>query len=222
MRSSTASAPPPPPPRARRPRHQLRGPPPPGKVCARTALRQWRRPSQRLYRPGRVLCDQSGDRGDRRRADAEGTTPPKSLDLLHELLDENCNEGNEYDDSHYVAASSAPSGRRAPPPPPHRGPPLRSAAVTSTAFAARTPACLTRSALPGSVTLELGGLAAPSWALYEEHAARGAGAAERLRLRLPLRLVLLLPESVQRPAGASRPLVALRHSTSAAPLPSSS
>ena len=37
---------------------------------------------------------------------------------------------------------------------------------------------LTRSALR-LVTLELGGLAAPSWGLYEEHAAR-AGAAERL------------------------------------------
>ena len=147
---------------------------------------------------------------------AEGTTPPKSLDLLHELLDENCNEGNEYDDSHYVAALLRALGSTRP----------ASAAAASRAAAQirrhvhldrlrRSHArVLTRSALQALVTLELGGLAAPSWALYEEHAARGAGAAERLAASdCLLRLVLLLPESVQRPAGCeSTLLVALRHS----------
>ena len=165
--------------------------------------------------------------------DEMGDTPHEAIDLLLELLDDNDNAANEYDDSYYLGALLLLLGNT-------RAPPdddgsdydadLVSAVVAQVRrhmqldLLVRSPhGVLTRCGLQALCSLELAGRRDPEWQLYLHSNLHGASPLLRLTAAdCLLRLSLLLPASAPRPPAAHGGTLALAlrlaEERSAAPL----
>jgi len=152
--------------------------------------------------------------------DEMGDTPPDAIDLLLELLDDNDNAANEYDDSYYLGALLLLLGNtRLPPDDDGRDydADLVRAVVAQVRrhmqldLLVRSPhGVLTRCGLQALCSLELAGRREPEWQLYLHSNLHGASPLLRLTAAdCLLRLSLLLPASAHRPPAARGGTLAL-------------
>ncbi len=143
--------------------------------------------------------------------DAAGVTPPEALELLLELLDDNDNSQNEYDDGHYLGALLLLLGGT------HSTDAEDTAAIVSQVrrhlqldrLVHSPQGVLTRCGLQALAALELAGRRAPEWPVYFHYAQHGASPLVRLAAaECLLRLCLLLPAAPAAAAAAARPSLA--------------
>ena len=152
--------------------------------------------------------------------DEMGYTPAEAIDLLIDLLDDNDNAANEYDDGYYLGAMLLLlGGTRLPPD--EEGRDLDAELVGAVVaqvrrhmqldLLVRSPhGVLTRSGLQALCALELAGRREVEWQLYLHSSRHGASPLLRLTAAdCLLRLSLLLPAAAHRPSVAQGGTLAL-------------